>query len=67
MCEGIPALVPLVEDVFLVRGSSSVSSFELKELDTQREVLMSMLLRLVEYHQVISSTGFPLTPNLPLS
>jgi hypothetical protein len=51
-CLGIPALVPVVEDVFLIRGSSSTSSFDLKELDTQREVLVSMLLRLVEYHQV---------------
>lgn len=49
---GIPALVPIVEDVFLVRGTSSASSFDLKELETQREVLVSMLLRLVEYHQV---------------
>ncbi|KAJ9589854.1 hypothetical protein L9F63_017009 [Diploptera punctata] len=49
----IPALVPIVEDVFLVRGSSSTTSFDLKELDTQREVVMSMLLRLVEYHQVL--------------
>jgi hypothetical protein len=51
-CLGIPALVPVVEDVFLIRGSSSTSSFDMKELDTQREVLVSMLLRLVEYHQV---------------
>ncbi|KDR16213.1 huntingtin [Zootermopsis nevadensis] len=49
----IPALVPVVEDVFLIRGSSSTSSFDMKELDTQREVLVSMLLRLVEYHQVL--------------
>jgi hypothetical protein len=54
VCLGIPALVPVVEDVFLVRGTSSTSSFDLKELDTQREVLVSMLLRLVEYHQVSS-------------
>jgi len=54
VCLGIPALVPVVEDVFLVRGASSTSSFDLKELDTQREVLVSMLLRLVEYHQVSS-------------
>lgn len=51
-CLGIPALVPVVEDVFLVRGTSSATSFDLKELETQREVLVSMLLRLVEYHQV---------------
>ncbi|XP_023724383.1 huntingtin-like, partial [Cryptotermes secundus] len=49
----ITELVPVVEDVFLVRGTSSASSFDLKELETQREVLVSMLLRLVEYHQVL--------------
>ncbi|XP_066998979.2 huntingtin [Anabrus simplex] len=50
----IPALVPVVEDVFLVRGTSGGSSnADLKELETQRDVLVSMLLRLVEYHQVL--------------
>ncbi|KAK7793413.1 hypothetical protein R5R35_014313 [Gryllus longicercus] len=49
----IPALVPVVEDVFLARGSRSGGGTDLKELDTQREVLVSMLLRLVEYHQVL--------------
>lgn len=48
----IPALVPLVEDIFLTRGSST-SGAEQKELETTRDVLVSMLLRLVEYHQVI--------------
>jgi hypothetical protein len=57
---GIPALVPVVEDVFLVRGTCSTSSFDLKELDTQREVLVSMLLRLVEYHQVSPDGVFSL-------
>ncbi|XP_046383294.1 huntingtin isoform X2 [Ischnura elegans] len=57
----VPALVPVVEDVFVVRGkglgaggsSSSSQAAELKELDTQREVLFSMLLRLSEYPQVL--------------
>ncbi|XP_049777630.1 huntingtin [Schistocerca cancellata] len=47
----IPALTPVVEDIFLLRGSSGGA--DLRELDTQREVLVSMLLRLVEYHQVL--------------
>ncbi|XP_071441491.1 huntingtin [Hetaerina americana] len=57
----VPALVPVVEDVFVVRGKglggggsgSSTQAAELKELDTQREVLFSMLLRLSEYPQVL--------------
>ncbi|XP_046737508.1 huntingtin isoform X1 [Diprion similis] len=48
----IPALVPLIEDIFLIRGSSSTVA-EQKELETTRDVLVSMLLRLVEYHEVI--------------
>ncbi|XP_069698723.1 huntingtin isoform X2 [Periplaneta americana] len=58
----IPALVPVVEDVFLVRGAGAGSSgLDLKELDTQREVLVSMLLRLVEYHQVLELLSVVLT------
>ncbi|KAL0277158.1 UNVERIFIED_CONTAM: hypothetical protein PYX00_004532 [Menopon gallinae] len=48
----IPALVPIVEDVFLSRNL--VSSTEQKELETQREVVLSMLLRLVEFHEVMN-------------
>jgi hypothetical protein len=44
-------LAPVVEDVFLVRGSATNTSTD-PELDTQREVLVAVLLRLAEYHQV---------------
>ena len=47
----IPALVPVVEEMFLVRNSSLTVNEE-KELETTREVLMSMMLRLAEYPQV---------------
>lgn len=56
----IPALVPLVEDIFLTRSSSSTVA-EQKELETTRDVLVSMLLRLVEYHQVIQLLAACLT------
>uniref|UniRef100_A0A0C9Q4L0 Htt_0 protein n=1 Tax=Fopius arisanus TaxID=64838 RepID=A0A0C9Q4L0_9HYME len=49
----IPALVPVVEDIFLARSSASKTPGEKAELDTTREYLMSMLLRLVEHHTVI--------------
>ncbi|XP_076626175.1 huntingtin [Colletes latitarsis] len=48
----IPALGPVVEDVFLVRNASS-NLIEQRELETTREVLISMLLRLAEYYQII--------------
>lgn len=46
----IPALKPVVYDLFLLRAAnkSDIS----RELETQREVVVSMLLRLVQYHQV---------------
>ncbi|KAF7996379.1 hypothetical protein HCN44_002011 [Aphidius gifuensis] len=47
----IPALIPVVEDIFLSRNKIKPS--ERQELDTTREYLMSMLLRLVEHHLVI--------------
>ncbi|XP_043476526.1 huntingtin [Leptopilina heterotoma] len=56
----IPALVPVVEDIFLSRGSSTNLS-EQKELETTHEVLISMLLRLVEYHEVIELVTLCLT------
>ena len=56
----IPALIPVVEDIFLARIPSSNLS-EQKELETTREVLISMLLRLVEYHQVIELLSICLT------
>ncbi|KAF4521052.1 hypothetical protein B566_EDAN008124 [Ephemera danica] len=48
----IPALIPVVEDVFMMRGGATTGS-HVAELDTQREVLVAVLLRLVEYHQVL--------------
>lgn len=47
----IPALQPIVEDIFLSRNKSNTQDF--KELETTREVLLSMLLRLLDYPQVI--------------
>lgn len=47
----IPAIQPMVEDVFLFRNKSNTTDF--KELETTREVLLSMLLRLLEYYEVI--------------
>lgn len=48
----IPALEPIVEDIFLTRNKSNTS--DMKELETTREVLLPMLLRLSEYKQVVS-------------
>ncbi|XP_012141248.1 huntingtin isoform X2 [Megachile rotundata] len=56
----IPALAPVVEDVFLIRNASS-SPIEQRELETTREVLISMLLRLVEYYQIIELLALCLT------
>ncbi|XP_024861839.1 huntingtin isoform X2 [Kryptolebias marmoratus] len=47
----IPALQPIVYDLFVLRGSNKADAG--KELDTQKEVVVSMLLRLVQYHQVL--------------
>lgn len=47
----IPALKPVVEDIFLMRNKSN--TLDMKELETTREVLMSMLLRLIEYKEVM--------------
>ncbi|RZC38340.1 huntingtin-like [Asbolus verrucosus] len=47
----IPALEPIVENIFLTRNKSS--TIDAKELETTRDVVLSMLLRLCEYHQVI--------------
>ncbi|XP_071871538.1 huntingtin isoform X2 [Bombus fervidus] len=56
----IPALTPVVEDVFLIRNASS-NPTEQRELETTREVLISMLLRLVEYYQIIELLALCLT------
>ncbi|XP_069561004.1 huntingtin isoform X3 [Brachyistius frenatus] len=47
----IPALQPIVHDLFVLRGSNKADAG--KELDTQKEVVVSMLLRLVQHHQVL--------------
>ncbi|XP_076265784.1 huntingtin isoform X2 [Rhynchophorus ferrugineus] len=47
----IPALEPIVQDVFLIRNRSNTT--DVKELETTREVILSMLLRLLEYREVI--------------
>ncbi|XP_032690213.1 huntingtin isoform X2 [Odontomachus brunneus] len=48
----IPALAPVIEDIFLIRNGS-LSAAEQRELETTRDVLIAMLLRLAEYPQVI--------------
>lgn len=47
----IPALQPIVEDIFLSRNKSNTP--DLKELETTREVVLSMLLRLWEDQKVM--------------
>jgi hypothetical protein len=49
---GIPALAAIVEDVFVAR--SALAAADSSELDTQKEVLVAMLLRLVDHHEVLS-------------
>ena len=45
---GIPALLPVVEHVFF----KSTNVTDPKDLETQKEFLLAMLLRLAEYPQV---------------
>ncbi|KAF7469065.1 hypothetical protein GHT09_019711 [Marmota monax] len=47
----IPALQPIVHDLFVLRGTNKADAG--KELETQKEVVVSMLLRLIHYHQVL--------------
>ncbi|XP_059488388.1 huntingtin isoform X2 [Neocloeon triangulifer] len=47
----IPALVPIVEDVFVSRGGQNLT--DSSELETQKEVIVAVLLRLVDYHEVL--------------
>ncbi|CAI5783568.1 huntingtin isoform X1 [Podarcis lilfordi] len=47
----IPALQPIVHDLFILRGANKADAG--KELETQKEVVVSMLLRLIQYHQVL--------------
>ncbi|KAB0354510.1 hypothetical protein FD755_023048 [Muntiacus reevesi] len=47
----VPALQPIVHDLFVLRGTNKADAG--KELETQKEVVVSMLLRLIQYHQVL--------------
>ncbi|KAK0095114.1 hypothetical protein PV326_009203, partial [Microctonus aethiopoides] len=55
MTHCIPAIIPVVRDIFISRStsSSSLTVSERTELETVREYLISMLLRLINYHPVI--------------
>lgn len=46
----IPALRPIVQDLFTAQSQTRPDSA--KDLDTQREVVVSMLLRVVHYPEV---------------
>lgn len=46
----IPALQPIIHDLFVLRTASGSEIGE--DLETQREVVVSMLLRLVHYPEV---------------
>lgn len=47
----IPALQPIVYDLFLLRGNNKSDGG--KDLETQREVVVSMLLRLINFYQAL--------------
>lgn len=47
----IPALIPIVKDIFLTRNI--LNTPDIKELETTREVVLSMLLKLIEYNGII--------------
>ncbi|XP_071827308.1 huntingtin-like isoform X2 [Apostichopus japonicus] len=47
----IPAFRPLVQDLFVVKGQNKSESS--KELDIMREVVVSNLLTLIKYHEVL--------------
>ncbi|XP_016051293.1 PREDICTED: huntingtin isoform X2 [Miniopterus natalensis] len=51
VAHAIPALQPIVHDLFVLRGTNKADAG--KELETQKEVVVSMLLRLIQYHQVL--------------
>ena len=59
----IPALQPVVHDLFVLRGTNKADAG--KELETQKEVVVSMLLRLIQYHQVRGGVGRSLTLPCP--
>lgn len=52
----IPALRAIICDLFVVRAGNRADAG--KDLDTQREVLVSMMLRLVHYYQVRCGSVF---------
>lgn len=54
----IPALQPIVHDLFVLRGTNKADAG--KELETQKEVVVSMLLRLIQYHQVKEDDDIPI-------
>lgn len=47
----ISALQPIVNDLLVVRGGVNKGEGG-KDLDTQREVIVSMLFKLLPYHEV---------------
>ncbi|XP_050429862.1 huntingtin isoform X2 [Adelges cooleyi] len=50
----IPAILPIVENVYVLKSAFLVNSSDLKELEAQREMLFAMLLRLCQFNKVIS-------------
>jgi hypothetical protein len=49
---GIPAILPIVEYVYILKSAFMVNSSDLKELEAQREMLFAMLLRLCQFNEV---------------
>lgn len=49
---GIPAILPIVEYVYVLKSAFMVNSSDLKELEAQREMLFAMLLRLCQFNEV---------------
>lgn len=52
---GIPAILPIVEYVYVLKSAFMVNSSDLKELEAQREMLFAMLLRLCQFNEVCYS------------
>ncbi|VVC25146.1 Hypothetical protein CINCED_3A023792 [Cinara cedri] len=50
----IPAILPIVEYVYVLKSAFMVNSSDLKELEAQREMLFAMLLRLCQFNEVVS-------------
>ncbi|XP_025420820.1 huntingtin [Sipha flava] len=50
----IPAILPIVEYVYILKSAFMVNSSDLKELEAQREMLFAMLLRLCQFNEVVS-------------